>query len=180
MAKDIPDDDVRRDDEVDSSDSPPVSQFDFDDLKVIEIPVKHEGKEYILREATAEASRQWRNAVFRVSKRESSGEASVRDGGADLETLLVHLCLWEQYEHKGTIKERNVPLATIRSWRNRVVRPLFRTAAEISELGEFSDTGESSDTTRTKPESTSPPRDLSQEGDSDGEEKKPKHRTMWS
>lgn len=115
------------------------TEIDFDDLKRIEIPVKLEGKRYILREATAEGARQFRNLAT-AAYRLTDGKLSGLQGSGDVEILLISLCLFEVYSEVvngiAVDKFRPVIALQIKNFPSRVTKYLFDTAKEISELGE--------------------------------------------
>jgi hypothetical protein len=54
---------------------------------------------------------------------------------ADSEAILVSLCLFPVQED-GQVAPKPVPIATILSWPNRLVRPLFTKAQAMSDLDE--------------------------------------------
>ena len=89
------------------------------------------GKAYILREASEGAACKYRNKAM-AAARMADGKLVGMDGAADVEPLLVSLCLWEVTD-KG---ERPVSLATVMGWPARVVKPLFARAKAMSALDE--------------------------------------------
>jgi len=101
--------------------------FNFDDLTPISIPVTYNKSQYTLREASGDAACRYRNAVMACTVMSPEGNIiGVRDV-ASVEPLLVSLCL---YDSQGA----NVPQEIIRTWPGRIVRQLFITARDISEL----------------------------------------------
>jgi hypothetical protein len=117
--------------------------FDFEDLTPAAVPVKYRGKRYLLREADESACCQYRNAVIRSRKLDADGRLTHLDGLADAEPLLVSLCLFELAEGPGQPSaERPVPLAVVRSWPGRVVKPLFAWLHRASGLREEEETEE--------------------------------------
>lgn len=111
--------------------------FDSDDLKPVEIPFKKNGKNYILREASADAASRYRNHMFKHSRLDANGQPVVSDGLADGELLLVSYCAFEQRVGKtGSITEVAVPIAEVRSWPNRMQSYLYEKLREISALVE--------------------------------------------
>lgn len=112
-----------------------MSEFDFSDLSVIEIPVSIDGKQYFLREADGEAEAKFRNALMEGVEIGPEGKPVRVRGSADAEPLLVHLCLWDKAYPEG----RRVPLDRVKAWPSRVVRKLFNKAKEISEIQTTSD-----------------------------------------
>ncbi len=117
----------------------PTLELDFDDLEPISIPIKIRGKRYILKEASANDARKWRNAIF-AQTRMHDGKISGLGNVADSEALLVSLCLYEvkPYAPETGYKpeEIPVPLKTVLEWPNKLVKPLFTHARRISDLEE--------------------------------------------
>lgn len=105
-------------------------EFDYD-ITPQEIPVTVGGKKYVLREATGDAACRYRNALLKSTKLGPEGKPSHIDGMADVEPLLVSLCLYEK-----TDPERLVALHLVRSWPSRIQKALFAKVKEISELDE--------------------------------------------
>lgn len=125
--------------------------FDFDDLSVIEIPVKIKGKRYVLREASGDAAGRYRSASLHgveISHGED-GERTIRkiESIADVEPLLISRCLYKA-DGDGVVPlladgepDPNglVPMETIKRWPAKVQKRLFEKAKEISELDERED-----------------------------------------
>lgn len=109
-----------------------TSEIVFEDLTPIEVPVKIEGKSYILREASGDAACKWRNAQLRAARMERGKLANIGNL-ADCEPLLVSLCLFEVIDANRSIT-RNVPQQTIRNWPSRVQKALYDRALKISGL----------------------------------------------
>jgi len=104
--------------------------LDFGNLDLKEVPVKVDGVEYLLREANGGAVITYRNKLhFEMSKRDQ-GTVTDKTGIADLEPLLVSLCLVDAENKKF------VPQATIRGWPNRIQKALYNKAREISGMNE--------------------------------------------
>jgi hypothetical protein len=112
-------------------------ELDFNDLSVIEVPVKVAGRNYVLREATEEAACRWRNHMLRATRIGQDGRPTGIGDLADSEPLLVSLCLFEAKED-GTAGAP-VKLAAVKGWPSRVVGRLFAKAKQISELEEKED-----------------------------------------
>lgn len=112
--------------------------FDFNDLSIIEIPVKLNKKNYILREADGEAGAKFKSRSAQCMRMEAGSVTGVGEIG-ELEPYLLSFCMFEQGEN-GILK--SVSENVIKSWPARVVKQLFDKAKEISELNE-SDTVES-------------------------------------
>ena len=121
-----------------------MSNYDpivLDELTPIEIPVTLGKTHYVLREASADAARQYRNSA-------ATG-ATFKDGGVqtgshvgDVQPLLVGLCLYEVLEwDEATQKAVKVSITpvgynTVLKWNERIVKQLFDRAKAISNLGE--------------------------------------------
>jgi len=105
----------------------------FEDLALIEVPVTIGGQQYVLREANGDAACKFQNA--RVARYEYNDEGKLvklRDM-ADLEPILVSLCLFKQEDMSP------VPEAVIRSWPGKIQGKLYDRAKEISGLDETED-----------------------------------------
>jgi hypothetical protein len=127
-----------------------LQPMDLGDLPAVEVKVRRGGKTYVLREADGEAARQYRNAAIRAA-RMTDGEVTGIDGAADVEPLLVSLCLYYAND-AGTItlapnglpdKRTLVPLGVIKSWTAAQQKSLFDRAVEISGLRDEQETVES-------------------------------------
>ena len=95
---------------------------------------KFQGKQYVLREAGAEAARLWRAAVFRCTKPGVDGKVTITEGLADTDSLLVSHCLFEK---NGDGKETPVKLADVRlRFPARVLERLFALVQKESGLEE--------------------------------------------
>ena len=103
--------------------------LDFNDMQTIEIPVKYADKSYILREATGAASAQYRNAMMDCTKLGADGKPTIIKGLANIEALLVSLCL---RDNDG----KRVPIDEVNSWPSRVVKVLYEKVQVISGLKE--------------------------------------------
>lgn len=112
--------------------------FDDGDSELKTIPVRFRGRDYVLREATAEAAARYRNAFFQCGKM-VDGKVVGMEGMADLEHLLVSLCLLE------TADGQTVPKEEVATWPSRIVKKLFNAAKRMSDLDEEEDTVESID-----------------------------------
>lgn len=117
------------------------ASLDYEDLPPVTIPVNYRGKKYILHQADEGMACTFRNAQARAA-RMTDGKVTGVDGIADVEPLLVSLCLKEVYKDDGST--RAVPVSTIKSWDPKVVSDLFDWAKKISHL-DGKDTVESID-----------------------------------
>jgi len=97
-------------------------------VDLIEIPITIGGEDYVLREASGDAGCKYRNALLACTTL-TDGKPSRIEGMADVEPLLVSLCLFTQ-------GGRPVTVPKVRSWPSRVVKALFEKIKEISDLDE--------------------------------------------
>jgi hypothetical protein len=112
----------------------PLSPMEFDG-ELTEVPVRVNGVEYVLREATGDVACKYRNAITKQTTLTESQDESrtIKVGNiADSEPYLVHLCLFDT-------ENNNVPLSKVRSWPPKVVSALYNRAKEISELDQDED-----------------------------------------
>lgn len=110
-----------------------MSESNGDDLKPREKEVTVLGQRYLLREASADAARQFRNsqlAAFRMR----DGKLERFEGLADSEVLLVQQCLLGE-DGEGKFKNP-VHKQTILGWPARLVKPLFEWVQDASDLRE--------------------------------------------
>ncbi len=107
------------------------------DLTLVEIDVTIGAVKYILREASGKAACLYRNAMFSHTALGPEGNPVSFKGMADIEPLLVSLCLFRA--------EGNVPITieAVREWPSRILTSLYDKAKEISNLAEDEDTTES-------------------------------------
>lgn len=113
------------------------SDFDFDNLEDVTIPVRYKGIEYELREATGQAVKLYNNARTSRIKFGSNGKVQSVTNIGDLEPYLVSLCLF----HVETNKP--VDIRSIEKFPGRMVKRLHDKAKEISDI-------EEEDATRTQ------------------------------
>jgi hypothetical protein len=112
-----------------------TEEFTFD-LTPIEIKVKVGERHYILREATGEAARTYRNQMTDCLTLGDSGKPRKVSGIASLEPLLVSLCLFDQ---AGNL----VPESILIKWPARILRKLYDKAKLISLIDDEDETVES-------------------------------------
>lgn len=129
-----------------------TDSLDFDadgsSLTLTTVPVRYQGKNFLLVEALGDAVAQWRNAQMQGTTLRQSDDDSTKTialgGLADSEPILVSLCLFEPDKEGNLILDprgnvdtrRRVPLSVVRCWPNRVVSRLFERAKAISGLDE--------------------------------------------
>ena len=97
------------------------------DLTPIEVTYNIGGIDYLLREASGEAAVKFSNAKLKNLVL-NDGKVTKVSGMADIQPLLVSLCLTEKLSGKP------VSEATIKSWPSRIQTALFDKAKEISEI----------------------------------------------
>lgn len=107
-----------------------TESFVYDDPEV-EIPVSIRGVAYVLKEASGDAAAKYRNACLRATRVGKDGKFSAVDGIADVEPLLVSLCLFTQ-------EGKRVSDSVVRGFPSKAVKALFDKAKEISGLNEVS------------------------------------------
>jgi hypothetical protein len=103
--------------------------LNFDDLTPVEIPVTISGKSYFLLEATGDASCKYRNAQLAATQLGPDGKPIGIRGMADVDPLLVSLCLVDE-------NRKPVSVATIRAWPARVLEALAKKVKSISGMDE--------------------------------------------
>ncbi len=86
-----------------------------------------DGNRYTLYEPTGEVVRQYRNSVLNGATIGPDGKPQKLEGAADADSLLVALCLRDS-------DGKNVSLATVRGWPNRIQTPLADKARELGGL----------------------------------------------
>lgn len=109
-------------------------EFNFDDLQIKEKPVTIQGVNYVLREANGDAACKYRNALLGQVELGSDGVPKKLGKVADVEPMLVSLCISKvQGEGKpiATVNEQDV-----RRWPNRVIKPMFEWIKKNSDLEE--------------------------------------------
>ena len=109
-------------------------EFNFE---VVEIPVKINGKSYILREADAGQVARFRNQATQGAVMEN-GKVVGMKGVGDLNNFLLSLCLVNDDE-----KRTPVSIEIIRRWPEKVVKALSEKASLISELKDEEESEES-------------------------------------
>ncbi len=108
----------------------------FDDMDIAprEVEFKLGGVQHVLKEASADAARRYRNTAVKAAKM-SDGKVTGLDGVADVEPLLVSLCLFKR-EEKG---DKPIKLDDVLKMPSRVTKRMFERAKEISDLDEGAD-----------------------------------------
>lgn len=108
----------------------------FESLEPIEVPVKIEGKDYILLEASSTVGILYKDRQMQCTQLSDEGNVVKIQGLGALEPYLVSLCLFRIDPEKGRVP---VSMETIKSWPNKVQKKLYKVAREIGELVEADD-----------------------------------------
>lgn len=112
----------------------------FDSIALREIEVEIAGKEYILTEASEDATIKYKDARMQAAKIEGTNEDDIKIVGFNslnnVEPLLVSLCLHEVWEYKGEKRRKPVDLKTILAWPPKIVRKLYKWVKDNSDLDE--------------------------------------------
>lgn len=122
------------------SDRSHATEFDFGDLKIIEIPVVGPigKKKYVLREATEEAAARFANARAKCAKFKDGGISGV-DGLGDMPRFLLHLTLFNTNDDGSPNLASPILPAVLAKWPTRAVKPLFAESLKISEIDDDQD-----------------------------------------
>lgn len=114
-------------------------QFNFDTLEPVQIPVRYEGRLYLLCDASGGTVARYRNAMLGSAQMQRNQDQSVKISGmgglADAEFTLLAGCLWyatEGEDGKPVKGKQTVDEKVLRTWPNRVIEPLATKAKEIS------------------------------------------------
>lgn len=117
--------------------------LDFGDLTPYEKKVKIGKETFILREASADAGAKFRNKAAHSARISPEGKLLGVDNPADSELYLVHLCLFQRVpDGTGGVKETNVPLERIKSWRYNIVKQMHDIIMDVSGLRQEEETEE--------------------------------------
>lgn len=110
--------------------------FVFESLEPRQVDVTIEGRAHLLKEASEAASVRWRNAQVGSARIGADGKINRIGDIADAEPLLLSDCLFEKSGEGVNPPLKPVPVATIRSWPSRVVKPLVEWVMRSSGLEE--------------------------------------------
>jgi len=110
-----------------------MDELNLETLEPINVSVNLGGKKYLLKEASVDAVCRWKNAQLKETRLGPDGKAAAFGNIADADPFLLSLCLFE-IDDKG--KEKPVPAMTVRSWPNRIQKPLMDKLRSISDLEE--------------------------------------------
>jgi len=123
--------------------------FDETDLAPVELPVKLGKVNYALLEADEDTAGKFRTAAAKSIKFDDGKMCGLGDVGST-QALLVSLCLYMADEN-GKVPRRDdgtpdyskrVPESVVKKWKASVVKSIFETAKNISDLSEGEDTEE--------------------------------------
>jgi len=109
--------------------------INLDDLTPVSIPVTINGEQYELREADANAGVTYRNEIMAKTVMED-GKATRLLNMADIEPLLVGMCLFKEGEDKPVGRD------FARKLSHRRLKVLYDTAERISELAATGEEGD--------------------------------------
>ena len=112
-----------------------VMTFDDNDLAPREVQVKIRGEDYVLREADAFAAIRFRNAAV-AGMRMKDGKVVGVEGIANLESLLLSMCLFKVEQKNGERVLAKVTEGFVLKLPSRISKQLFEQAKKISELDE--------------------------------------------
>jgi hypothetical protein len=102
-------------------------EMKFDSLEEIVIPVTIGNMKLLLHEASGEAAMAYRNTMMKGATLTKDGKNAQLGNVAEAELVLLSYCLTHE-------NGDSIPLEVLKSWPNRIVKPLCDKAEEISEL----------------------------------------------
>jgi hypothetical protein len=112
-----------------------AESIDYADLKPREVQVNNLfGKNYLLKEGTAGAVTEYRNAISKSTKISADGTI-LQQANFEVEPLLVSLCIFEIENNNGQTSLKPVSLDTVRAWPHRVQQELYERAEAMTGLG---------------------------------------------
>lgn len=114
-----------------------LSPMVFDSIIPLEVPITLADGHYVLKEASAEAVRQYRNSTTNKA-RYSEGKLSGVTDIADAEPLLVSLCLFP-IDGLGTVSDKHVTKDFILSLPHRIQKSLYERLRNISKMEDDGD-----------------------------------------
>jgi hypothetical protein len=111
-----------------------MDEMIFDDVTLIQIPVRIGSERFILREADEETAIKYRSMILKAARVSDGGKFSLgTDGLALLEPMTVGLCLFKEPYRDG---DQSVGESFVRKLKPKTVSALFDKIKEISHLGE--------------------------------------------
>jgi hypothetical protein len=110
--------------------------FAFSGLEPVEIPFSWAGKNYVLREGSADVVSKFKNKLLSCARVGEDGDVknAGMQGLGDLGPLLVAGCTFEKVETPSGTAYRQLNEATIRQWPERVVKELYEKASQITPM----------------------------------------------
>jgi hypothetical protein len=102
--------------------------LDLGDLQPIKKAVTFGGKNYVIREASADTARQYRNMATAGYKL-ADGKLTGISGVADCELFLVRSCT---FEANGEANDRPVTDGQVKAWPDRITKRLFTEIRRLS------------------------------------------------
>lgn len=121
-----------------------MSDFTFDTLEPQSKIINVGGKpKYVVFEASEGAATKYRNAAARSAVM-TDGKVTGVQGIGEIQPLLVSECIYELKDGKVTTladgvtpdPRSKIPLATVKFWSAKTVKPLFNWIKEVSQLDE--------------------------------------------
>lgn len=104
----------------------------FDTLDVQQIPVKAGNRTFLLKEASAGAVCQYQDAISASAVYNDKGVKTGHKGLADVESLLVSLCLVEVKDGGYA----NVSIDDVKTWPEAVKQKLYTTVCRMSNINQ--------------------------------------------
>lgn len=103
-----------------------MESLDFDSPAPKDVPFRYRNKSYSLREASHDKAREYRSALL-ASYRPGAGGLLPGENLPRTELVLLAGCVYDQ-------DDKPVPVEEMKTWPNRVIRPLFERVREMSYL----------------------------------------------
>lgn len=128
--------------------------YEIGEILPIQVPFSYQGTKYVLCEADGEASERYALTVTPTELQldaQGNPRSASTEGWIKSRRLLVHLCSYtvevdgsgepKRDDNDRLIPKARVPMEQVSKWPNRLVKQLFETAKEISELDEQEEEG---------------------------------------
>lgn len=118
-----------------SQQNPLLEEMIFEDAAPVRIPVRIKGTDYVLCEVSEGGATQWHNKRL-ASTKMINGQLASLEGMAELEPLLVSLCLFQPKTDSKSDKVTDVPvpIQVVRGFPHKIVKQIFERAKLISGL----------------------------------------------
>lgn len=113
--------------------------IDYDNYVPREVPVKYQGRSFILREAKGGPVTAYRNFLISGMTLGAGGKPVALRGVASAEPLLISKCLFEIVKDPKTetgTREKALSEADVGQFPNKMQKDLFETLKAISDIGE--------------------------------------------